>query len=106
MSGHTPGPWRLDGDRRNGWDNLTGAYVAQEEGGRICECFANCLVRHDETLRANARLIAAAPDLLAFALAYREAFAKWEISNSFSNVFDTSGELSAKANAAIAKATA
>ena len=64
MSGHTPGRWRLDGEEFNSFGNLIRIYVAHEDGGRICECFANCLVKTDEALRANARLIAAAPELL------------------------------------------
>ena len=64
MSGHTPGPWRLDGEDFNRYESLTGIYVAHDDGGRICQCFANCRVVTDEELRANARLIAAAPELL------------------------------------------
>jgi hypothetical protein len=33
-------------------------------GGRIAQCFANCLVTTTAELEANARLIAAAPELL------------------------------------------
>lgn len=62
MNRHTEGVWVVD--RRD--DNRI--YVAQQygdgPGGRICEVFSNCLVT-DEGCEANAKLIAAAPDLLA-----------------------------------------
>lgn len=56
---HTPGPWYAT-TRRGSWDWL----VAHDERNEICQMF------HDgtdlnETGEANARLIAAAPDLLA-----------------------------------------
>ena len=117
MSGHTPGPWRLDGDDVNRYGpSLVGVYVAQEEGGRICECFANCLVRHDETLRANARLIAAAPELLAALIEAEAALrafdmkVEWEWGSCQSEEEMEAGndwsECVYSARAAIAKATA
>lgn len=46
---HTPGPWRVSADG-NDVENVSGAGV--------------CTMYADETEQANARLIAAAPDLL------------------------------------------
>ena len=63
---HTPGPWVVDGEdviERTGF--LGGVYIAQNGNGRVAEAFCNCLVVEDEECRANARLIAAAPELLA-----------------------------------------
>lgn len=62
---HTAGPWCLDGEDQ-GQHALLGVYIAQdsETGGRIAQTFANCLVTTDDECRANARLIAAAPELL------------------------------------------
>jgi hypothetical protein len=66
MSKHTPGPWVLDDDEWSPVHALLGVYVAGDRGGRIAKSFANCLVTTDEACRANARLIATAPDLLQF----------------------------------------
>lgn len=98
MSAHTPGPWMAEASilaPRTG--ALVGVYVAQQRSdgtpdGRVCECFGNCLVTTDEALAANARLIAAAPDLLDVARRVAEYFA------------DTDAPLGIAARAAIAKA--
>jgi hypothetical protein len=53
MSGHTPGPWKVQDDR-----TTDGTFrVFPHEGPSICN------LRHGE-MEANARLIAAAPELL------------------------------------------
>jgi hypothetical protein len=64
---HTKGPWIiLDADERRGPSgHILSARIAHEDGGAIADAYANCLVTTDEQCRANARLIAAAPDLLA-----------------------------------------
>jgi hypothetical protein len=62
---HTPGPWVLDGDNiieRTGF--LGGVYIAHKDSGRVAETFVNCRVTAASECRANARLIAAAPELL------------------------------------------
>ena len=56
MTGHTPGPWMLLEDRLRSGDYLIGASPA--------DAFAR-VPSANENSRANARLIAAAPDLLA-----------------------------------------
>lgn len=65
---HTPGPWLID------WETET-IHASYDEGsGHIAEMRAGKLTWHDR--HANARLIAAAPDLLAaleYALAYPAA---------------------------------
>ena len=56
--GHTPGPWLADVERMDG-------AIKTENGNRII-CFCNSKVGDDIAMaRANSRLIAAAPDLLA-----------------------------------------
>jgi hypothetical protein len=69
---HTPAPWKYDGDgfdsvaaRHCGTDGYT-VFPVDENGdvtGCICE-IADCI--DDDEAEANARLIAAAPELLAF----------------------------------------
>ncbi|MNJ52197.1 hypothetical protein D3C77_475210 [compost metagenome] len=63
----TSGQWVADGEYKNSHGNLLYAYVAHENGGRIAEAFANCLVKTDKQCRANAHFIAAAnpPTVLA-----------------------------------------
>lgn len=60
----TPGPWIVGAEDRLENGNLAGVYVSElyngGEGGRILECFANCLVTTDEQVKANAAFIAAA----------------------------------------------
>jgi hypothetical protein len=72
MSHHTPGPWTAEEEERaQRTGAVVGIYVAQVNprapnglNGRICQAYGNCLVTTDDELRANARLIAAAPELL------------------------------------------
>lgn len=53
---HTPGPWK-----QYQWEDKTYASVRGPDG----RCVADCGSRSDQIAQANARLIAAAPDLLA-----------------------------------------
>jgi hypothetical protein len=68
VSGHTPGPWHLDtmtspGGKGKPDDVVLTVLSSADEG--IAEVFWHWNhVRHQEEDRANARLIAAAPDLL------------------------------------------
>lgn len=65
QSSHTPGPWVPDGPRMHAdGKTITGFFIAHKDSGRIGEAFLNCLVRTDAEGEANARLIAAAPDML------------------------------------------
>jgi hypothetical protein len=56
---HTPGPWEVDGDRDG--DQLL--VIQSESKGEICNVTFTLGYGHAD--EANARLIAAAPDLLA-----------------------------------------
>ena len=72
MTQHTPGPWQLgEFDETGGYDCMTGSYAVTRDGRELAEVDqthygqANCDwdYRSDEA-EANARLIAAAPELL------------------------------------------
>lgn len=56
----TPGQWVTEDEDISIGGNVIGVYVAHEDGGRIGQAFANCLVPTDEKCRANAAFIAAA----------------------------------------------
>lgn len=70
---HTPGPWGVDAAHiYPSTNSIVGYYVSvtdlsQEGGfnGRVAEAFANCVTGTDDVAMANAKLIAAAPELLA-----------------------------------------
>lgn len=60
MSGHTPGPWRIDPRPFSGYGAVHvsgGQYIVAKALGQTQSC--------ETEATANARLIAAAPDLLA-----------------------------------------
>lgn len=60
---HTPGPWAIDRDDRPGmaWNN----HIVQADRPHMAICFMTHSGRADNSeCEANARLIAAAPDLL------------------------------------------
>lgn len=70
MSGHTPGPWSV-----YSWDDKGTPVIGVtpvEGGGDVADCSVNNW-RGMGVLEANARLIAAAPDLLAAALEAKAA---------------------------------
>jgi hypothetical protein len=79
MNKHTPGPWVKEG-----------AFVAAATGKTICKTIGKC----ESTQSANARLIAAAPDLLDAVQAMVDAFG------------DQDSLLIDQCKAALAKATA
>ena len=62
MSAHTPRPWSCSG--RKGWYDICGDVSSGSDEKWICEVAGH----------ANARLIAAAPDLLAALKAFTDAF--------------------------------
>ena len=72
------GMWVVDDEddiiERTG--NLHGVYVAHKGSGRVAQAFRNCRVTTDSECRANARLIAAAPDLIAAAIKARAALSE------------------------------
>ena len=84
---HTPGPWEADSD----------AYVVNEYNRVIADVFINDDDNREERA-ANARLIAAAPELLAALQAVAEY---WD----GGPYYNKPGEVEALFRAAIAKAT-
>jgi hypothetical protein len=55
---HTPGPWAL-GER-----DENDQRIVRSEHIEICTCWHHCVGNIERQMEANARLIAAAPDLL------------------------------------------
>jgi hypothetical protein len=103
MNKHTPSPWFAS----NAYGNGSAIWIAPTEGAKMVLQGANCLrsdsVKYEEIsieqLQANAKLIAAAPDLLAALEAMTYYFAEYEKDDSAKYGFKA-------ARAAIAKATA
>ena len=56
---HTPGPWAASYLDSNGQLVVKGKHI------EICTCWHHCVGSIEEEMHANARLIAAAPDMLA-----------------------------------------
>lgn len=76
MSEQTPGPWKAE--QPDGNDPIIWINTAERPGATICTLHP--LGWTIPTVRANARLIAAAPDLLAAceaALGYIEEYGRW-----------------------------
>ncbi len=94
MSGHTPGPWRLH--NRSEFSIVSDSFGVATCGGHS-DNTRNSEDLYQEQI-ANARLIAAAPDLLA---ALREAYAAMEPMHHLPAVSEALGA----SRAAIAKAT-
>lgn len=67
---HTPGPWSYHRSLHN--RSINGAYINASDGSRIATVSRNA-DRHIDEKEANARLIAAAPDLLAALIALMPA---------------------------------
>jgi hypothetical protein len=74
-TGHTPGPWRVEGPDDEPYGQI-GVFAAHH---LVCELWQDdAPVRdYNEAQWANARLIAAAPELLAALRAVVESFGPW-----------------------------
>ncbi len=91
---HTPGPWRVAYLDKNDQP------VVSAEHTEIATCWHHCVGSLEVQTHGNARLIAAAPELL-------EALTKWTIAHRvFTSDKDIARECYEAAMAAIAKATA
>lgn len=55
---HTPGPWAV------GYLDQSGQRIVKQEHIEICTCWHHSVGSIEQEMEANARLIAAAPDLL------------------------------------------
>lgn len=91
MSGHTPGPWRVNYSQFS--------QVLAENGALIATC---AKLGSLTTLHANAQVIALAPDL--FRIASRLAALAEGLSNGNSSAEEAACRLAEEARAAIAKA--
>ena len=65
MSGHTPGPWHWSDEFKTGDDRKTWSLISDADGYGILTCDGEENAPQGINDHANARLIAAAPDLLA-----------------------------------------
>lgn len=78
--GHTPGPWRIDVNGSEDWsvdyDGPSSTYmtICGDRPQPVCFAVEPSAYDNDEEIEANARLIAAAPDLLAAVWALVEHF--------------------------------
>jgi hypothetical protein len=101
MSKHTPGPWTVDEEiLHEGKLHVAGRSATVEAGDKgICKLIRHSQSTHDPVSEANARLIAAAPDLLAACEAALGIVADCNEYDGFPEVF-------AQIRTAIAKATA
>jgi DUF1680 family protein len=62
MNKHTPGPWAYAGYARSMAFRVT--KTPEDATGDVCNVLAGLAAKTNEEVEANARLIAAAPDLL------------------------------------------
>lgn len=94
---HTPGPWQAE------WPECEGNRYVSSTVTTVCTETAVCVLREDQ--EADARLIAAAPDLLEALRELNEAFDDG-LCNSGTPGFDSNrlGRAQVQAVAAIAKA--
>ena len=97
---HTPGPWEVAADDRNG------QAVVRAEHNEVATCWHHCVGSIEKEMRANARLIAAAPELLAAATLGLKVAESWIHDQLDGTKFlaDALAELDS-VRAAIAKAT-
>ena len=105
MSKHTPGPWIIESSSSERWSQIIRPKV---DGRWPYDNVAYIQEMYDEQCTkkgahiANAKLIAAAPDLLEALQAYLEAFENHGITNTTN--LDSTGHIAELAYAAIDKA--
>jgi hypothetical protein len=63
---HTPGPWEV------AYLDHNGQRVVRSEHIEVCTCWHHSVGSIEKEMEVNARLIAAAPELLALAFQYRD----------------------------------
>ena len=105
MNEHTPGPWTIESSNSERWSQI----IRPNNGRWPYDNVAYIEEMYDEQCTkkgahiANAKLIAAAPDLLEALQAYLEAFENHGITNTTN--LDSIGHIAELAYAAIDKAT-
>lgn len=72
MSGHTPGPWKLRLGTGVQYD-----YIIETKAGALVAAYPHYIGATKKATKANARLMAAAPDLLAVVKELEESAAYW-----------------------------
>jgi hypothetical protein len=103
MGAHTPGPWRI-------WKRSDGDFITNERGDEgVCRLMQRPRKPHEELpnlVEANARLIAAAPELLAALILCRSALNEEIIAAGDLDhpTIRAHAKAAAQADAAIAKA--
>lgn len=81
---HTPGPWKV------GTPGPNGCYTVGTQGGLMTAMIAHSICEPDqiETANANARLIAASPDLLAACQAFSRLYGRlWDVTDPVGSGF-------------------
>ena len=100
---HTPGPWKLEEWEHDGFS--TGDFSIYPGKGTKMPIATIQQPFNGKRTIANARLIAASPDLLEFANMYIAQFCGHQITNTSDSKHDATGWLRDIARAAIDKAT-
>lgn len=95
---HTPGPWSVADHDSNG------QRIVRNEHIEICTCWHHCVVAIEQEMEANARLIAAAPDLLAALEMQMRRIDVWADTPGAGGASDALLEVGRIARTAIAKA--
>jgi hypothetical protein len=95
----TPGPWHADADTRPGWEWNWHIMEGPDSPNRVC--FMANTSPDMEKAEANARLIAAAPDMFE---ALESLNAHWNGEGDYDNSPDDEERLQQKVTAALAKA--
>ena len=93
---HTPGPWEIAEDDANG------QAVVRGEHTEIATCWHHCVGSLEIEMRANARLISAAPELLEALKEAKNGLRYWEPQTAYGA--SERARICALVDAAIAKA--
>lgn len=98
MPQHTPGPWEIGEDDRNGQSIVRGEHT------EIATCWHHCVGSLEKQMRANAILIATAPDMLTTLDRYADSLCEgWCEQSSDCANFDDCGGCEARRVAGKAK---
>jgi hypothetical protein len=99
QSAHTPGPWAA------AYLDNNGQPVVKAEHTEVATCWHHCVESLEVQAHANARLIAAAPELLDVVVRLSRITVVGEDHTTFASKYPAFADLVGSARAAIAKAT-